>query len=86
MYLDYLFNVLEEELSKENAGRWANCHTNIGILDNNDLDVLLHGSQLGQWRLAQHDTSSDTDLSDNEESLDEDYNPLGYGIRYRIFR
>ena len=46
MYLDYLFNVLEEELSGENEGRQANCHTNIGTLDNDDLDVLFHGSQL----------------------------------------
>ena len=76
MYLEYLFNVLEEELSGENAVRWANCHINIGTLDNDDLDVLLCGSQLGQWRLAQCDTSSDTDSSDNDESLDEDYNPL----------
>ena len=47
MYLEYLFNVLEEELSGENNGRGHNCGTNVGTLENDDLDVLLCGSQLG---------------------------------------
>ena len=44
MYLEYLFNVLGEELSGDNKGRWCNCGTNVGTSENDDLDVLLHGS------------------------------------------
>ena len=74
MYKDYLFNVLEEELSGDNTR--AHCHsTNLGTLQNDDLDILLHGSQLGRRRLAAHLSFSESDSSGNEESTDEDYNP-----------
>ena len=76
MYLDYMFNVLEEELSGENRMRQCSHHTNVAILQNDYLDVVLHGSQLDQWRLARHLSMSDSESSDNEESFDEDYNPL----------
>ena len=76
MYLDYLFNVLEEELSGENKTRQCRHGTNLATLQNDDLDVLLCGSQLGRWRLARCLSMSDSESGDNEESFDEDYNPL----------
>ena len=73
LYKDYLFNVLEQELSGDTRSQC--CSTNLGTLQNDDLDILLCGSQLGRWRLAAHLSLSESDYSDNEESTDEDYNP-----------
>ena len=65
---------MEQELSGDTR---SHCHsTNLGTLQNDDLDILLCGSQLGRWRLAAHLSLSESDYSDNEESTDEDYNPL----------